>query len=330
MKTLIEIKFGSHLYGTSTPASDLDYKFVFIPAARDLLLQRARDSINNQRPKQQFEKNVTGEVDHESFALHRYLSLLAQGQTLALDMLFAPRWAMLNNPSPVWHELVRNRSKLLSRRATSFIHYCRNQASKYGIRGSRVHAVRNIVEWFDAAIAEHGHLAKLEEAAPTLPEFIAERKLEHTQIVYIDHPSRPDPIPHLECCGRKAPFFTSLKETRAIYVRVLDAYGARALMAEKNEGVDWKALSHAVRVATEALELLATGWITFPLSNASHLLAIKQGILPYATVAQEIEDLLEQVEAAQATSILPDEPDHEFIDNLICDVYHEQICNQKG
>lgn len=325
MTTIVEIRFGSHLYGTNTPESDLDYKSVFIPPAKDILLQRGKATINNKRPKQPFEKNVAGEIDLESHALHRFLGLLAEGQTVALDMLFAPDWAMVSEPKPLWHEIVAHRRHFLSRKAASFIGYCRTQANKYGIKGSRVHAVRNIVAWFDAAIAEHGYLAKLEVASGSLPSFILERCLDHTSIVPITHPSRPDPILHLECCNRKAPFFTSLKDTRAIYVRLLDEYGARALMAERNEGVDWKALSHAVRVGSEAIELLATGWITFPLPNAAHILAIKRGCMPYAVVAEEIEGLLELVESAQDKSVLPESPNQEFIDEVVANAYRHRI-----
>lgn len=322
---LVEIRFGSHLYGTSTPASDIDYKAVFIPPARNILLQNVKHTVSNKRPKGDGEKNYAGEIDEEAYALHRYLQLLSEGQTVALDMLFAPRASMRGEPAPLWHEIVNNRTRLVSKKAVSFVGYCRTQANKYGIRGSRVHAVRNIVEWFDGAITQHGHLAKLEVAAPSLAAFIADRALEHTSIIHIEHPSRADPIPHLECCNRKASYFTSLKDTRAIYARLLDEYGHRALAAERNEGVDWKALSHAVRVATEALEFLATGWITFPLPNAAHILAIKQGALPYAEVGAEIEALLEQVEAAQAASPLPDEPDHAFLGDLIAHAYGNAV-----
>jgi hypothetical protein len=325
LRTIVEIKFGSHLYGTNTPASDVDYKVVFIPPARDIVLQRVEATIAVKRPKQPFEKNVAGEIDHEAYALHRYLQLLADGQTVALDMLFAPRWATMHDPHPVWHEVCNNRQRLLSRQAASFIGYCRTQANKYGIKGSRVHAARNIVEWFDEAIVQHGHLAKLAAAADTLESFIAARQLQHTAIIDIARPSRPQPIKHLECCNRKAPYSASLKDCREIYVRLMDEYGARALLAERNEGVDWKALSHAVRIGQEAAELLATGHITFPLPNAAHVLAIKRGDLPYAAVAAEIEDLLEQVEAAQKTSVLPDAPDTMFIDDLIWDAYRCEI-----
>lgn len=326
MKTIVEIKFGSHLYGTSTPASDVDYKSVFVPPPNDILLQRVKNTITSQRSKQPFEKNVAGEIDREAYALHRYLSLLAEGQTVALDMLFAPRWAMVSPPDPIWDFIWDCRHSLLCRKAASFIGYCRTQANKYGIKGSRVHAVRNIVEWFDQAIATHGHLAKMEIATETLADFIRERALDHTAIISIPHPSKPEiGLPHLDCCNRKAPFTVSLKETRAIYARLLDEYGARALMAERNKGVDWKALSHAVRVGLEALELLATGHITFPLPNATRILEIKRGDVPYAVVAEMIEGLMENVESAQATSYLREEPDIAVIDAIVLDAYGARI-----
>lgn len=52
MKRIVRIKFGSHLYGTDTPASDLDYKSVHIPDARDIILGTAAKSVRiSGRPK---------------------------------------------------------------------------------------------------------------------------------------------------------------------------------------------------------------------------------------------------------------------------------------
>jgi hypothetical protein len=324
MTPIVEIRFGSHLYGTATPASDDDFKSVFVPAAEDILLQRIRPTINQKRPKAHGEKNVAGDVDREAIALHRFLELAAEGQTMALDMLFAPSWAMTMCDGIVWPALLQNRHKLLSRRAGGFLGYCRTQANKYGIKGSRVQAIRCVVEWFDQAIEQHGHIAPLATVLDTIPALVAAHGLQHTAIIEIPHPSRPAPIRHLECCNRKAPEFTSLKECRAIFVRLRDEYGTRALQAEKNEGVDWKALSHAVRVGEEALELLNTGHITFPLLKADHIRRIKLGELPYKAVAGEIESLLERVEAAQATSHLPDAPDQKFIDGFVMSVHAAQ------
>lgn len=329
MITIMETRFGSVLYGTSTPASDEDFKSVFLPDVRDILLQRTRDTLSNRRAKTMCEKNVAGEADREAFALHRYLTLLAEGQTLALDMLFAPRWAMLSEPDPIWSELIANRHRVISRSAASFVGYCRTQAAKYGIKGSRVHAAREVVAWFDAAIDQYGHLARLSEALDTLPAFIIDRQLEHTHLIEIDHPGRSaGPVQHLECCNRKVPITNSLKDCREVFGRVFEQYGMRALQAEKQENIDWKALSHAVRVGNEAIELLTTGFITFPLLNAAHVLAIKRGERPYQEVATEIENLLAQVEACQLASGLRETADMVFIDNLVAKAYRQVVVCQ--
>jgi hypothetical protein len=323
VRTLVTIKFGSHLYGTSTPESDLDYKSVFVPAARDIVLQQVKATITNKRPKAKFEKNYAGEVDEESHSLQRFLELAAEGQTVALDVLFAPEWAMIEPPSAEWHEIMANRHRLLTRKAASFVGYVRTQSNKYGIKGSRVASSRAALKLLADAMEKYGTTQKLELLGTDIAEFIAAH--EHTTVIPIDNPSTGVTMLHWEVCGRKMPYSASLKNAHSIMKAMVDEYGKRALMAETQQGVDWKALSHAVRVGTQALELLETGHITFPLPNAEHVLAIKTGQLPYKEVADEIEDFLGKVEAAAERSTLPAEADQQWIDNFVHDVYCEEI-----
>ncbi|MFP4098370.1 MAG: DNA polymerase beta superfamily protein [Alphaproteobacteria bacterium] len=77
---IVQIKFGSHLYGTSTPQSDLDVKGVYLPSAWDILLQQVKPMISESRLKQHGEKNTADDIDHEAYSLQRYLEFLAQGQ----------------------------------------------------------------------------------------------------------------------------------------------------------------------------------------------------------------------------------------------------------
>jgi len=135
MHLIVEMRFGSHLYGTATEQSDLDTKSVFIPAAKDILLQRVRHAIVAPGAKSADRKNAPGAVESEAYSLQRYLELLAEGQTVALDMLFAPDSAMLREPDPLWRELQANTGRLVTRRASFFVRYCRQQANKYGIKG---------------------------------------------------------------------------------------------------------------------------------------------------------------------------------------------------
>lgn len=133
MRQIVTIKFGSHLYGTATPQSDLDFKGVYIPCARDILLQRVKGSVSEQRQKAEKEKNLPGEVDRDTYSLQRFLGLVAEGQTVALDILFAPEWAMPEAPQPEWLEIAANRPRLLTRKSAAFLGYCRQQANKFAI-----------------------------------------------------------------------------------------------------------------------------------------------------------------------------------------------------
>jgi hypothetical protein len=321
MDLIVEMRFGSHLYGTDTPRSDIDLKSVYLPEAEDIILQRVRASVTSSRPKAPGEKNLPGDVDRESYSLHRYLNLLGEGQTVALDMLFAPDTAMTIRPSPLWREIQDNAHRLVSRRASVFVRYCRQQANKYGIKGSRVATARKTLAMLMAAEERLGTTAKLEQIAADLADFSG---TEHVELVDLPTPGGRL-IRHLEVCGRKMSFTASIKTAREIAQRLVDEYGQRALQAERNEGVDWKALSHAVRVGREAIELFETGRITFPLPYADHIRRIKRGELPYETVATEIERLLEDVEMAAAASSLPEFPDQTVIESLVLRAYRGKI-----
>jgi predicted nucleotidyltransferase len=110
MHLIVEMRYGSHLFGTATPQSDIDLKGVYLPKARDILLQRVKPSHVFSPPKARGQKNSPGDVDREIYSLQRFLSLLAEGQTTALDMLFAPDSALTMQPGTLWQEIRANPS----------------------------------------------------------------------------------------------------------------------------------------------------------------------------------------------------------------------------
>jgi hypothetical protein len=322
MDLIVEMRFGAHLYGTQTPQSDLDLKGVYLPEARDILLQRAAATVIATRGKAPGERNRPGDVDREAFSLQRYLELLAEGQTMALDMLFAPDSAMTIPPQPLWREIQANAGRLVTRRASAFVRYCQQQANKYGIKGSRVASARKALDLLQGAEARLGTKAKLGDIADSLVAFAA--AAEHVALVDLVVPG-DRLVRHLDVCGRRMPYTGSIKTAREVLARLVKEYGQRALQAERNEGIDWKALSHAVRVGREAVELFRTGRITLPLPYADHIRSIKSGALAYEAVADEIERLLGEVQAAAAASTLPEVPDQALIDALVEDAYRRKV-----
>lgn len=316
---ILRVEFGSHLYGTNTPTSDHDYKSIYIPNARDILLQQVKDSLGHKVKRSEGKKNAPEDTDDEMYSLQRYLRLLSEGQTVSIDMLFTPEPLIT---SPLWEEIKANKNLLLTKRSAAFVGYCRTQANKYGIKGSQVAAAKDAKDFFEYHYRCLGSTAKLQDIDRLIPSITGE----HSKIIDLETTAGHYET-FFECCNRKVSFGNTIKAAFEIYSRIYENYGHRAKLAQTNEGIDWKALSHAVRVGNEALELLATANVTFPLPNADHILQIKKGLVSYDKVASEIEQLLEQIEKASEISTLRDEADQDFINDLIYRVHREAVLN---
>ena len=323
MFEVMRTRFGSHLYGTSTPASDLDFKAVHIPDAEDILMQRVRNEITVGPNKKAGQKNSAGDVDAQSHSLQHYLQLLAEGQTGAIDMLFAPD-NMLLRSSHIWDQVRMHKDRLICKRSAAFVGYCRQQANKYGIKGSRVAEVKAVAEYLARECSLLGTHRKVYEISAGLELLCGE----HTS--FEEETTRGRKETYFVCCNRMVGLNNTIGEAYRIFNRIFEEYGERARKAQSNEGIDWKALSHAVRVGGEAIELLTTGNVTFPLPNATHVLDIKLGKLSYNQVAEEIEQLLVGVEEASAKSKLPAEADQDFIDHLVYDEYMSAVLESAG
>lgn len=174
-----------------------------------------------------------------------------------------------------------NKHRILNKNTNAFVGYTKQQAAKYGVKGFRVHALKLVCNYFEflLSIQIAGNTARILDA-PGLNDAVS-----HWDNPYIKIVTDMDKNCHhqkfLEVCDKKMPFHLSVKEAyRQCKIRY-DAYGHRAQMAQKNEGIDWKALSHAVRIASEAKELLETGFITFPRPDRELLIKIKTGQMLY-------------------------------------------------
>ena len=319
--TLVKIRHGSHLYGTNTPSSDEDYKSVHLPAGRSIILGRAEQVIEKNTKKNNNAKNTADDIDDTSYSLQKFLDMVMVGDTVGTEILFADKSAIVES-TPMWDEILSYKNLYLNRQCKGFVGYCQRQAAKYGIKGSRMAACKDATAMFNLAVANYPQGTKLGVMDMMLQAFCANH--EFSSIVEI--PSQQGvPISHFECVDRKIPYTASIKEAYNIYSKVYENYGERARAAMNNEGIDWKAVSHAVRVARQAIELLTTWKITFPRPDASELLEIKLGKKPYSEVSELLESLVAEVNKVAETSPLPDTSDRKFVDSLVFDAYLDQV-----
>lgn len=287
-------QYGSHLYGTNTENSDLDYRGIFIPKIRDLVLKRDVDEYNT-------ELNMNNiKVDVKLFSIHKFIKLCSKADTNALDLLFSynPERkdiqqyvynkeqyyenGILAHPYIPFIEFLINRGKLINTdRLESPCSYAFKQATKYSLKGTRRNTILQILDKCKLLSDLH--------TVEDLTELLLNGNFidgKHVRIDELDNKGKIEK--YLYICGVQHQFNLTLDKFKQRLQDKLDKEYISQRTIDACDGNDWKALSHAIRVLYEIKELLETGNITFPCSKL--ILDIKQGLIS----REEIDNIFEK------------------------------------
>jgi len=338
--------YGSKLYGTDGPKSDVDIIGVFLPSMESCLLCKA--------PQHYLFKPETVEHgpdrEEESWlSLQYFMGLLTQGETNCLDMFFAytNKSAVLET-SDAYKELIDNRDKFITSNVTKYLGYCKSQALKYSIKGDRIANYEAFMKLIDSCTSPssttlgewlvHLRIMGADSGAPLGdPEDyfknnthigkrfkITDNRLgDHAYLLLCDNKER-----YIMVSGHLFPQNANINSTKDSINKCLKSYGKRAFNAAEDNGADYKALSHALRVAYQAQDLLVHGEIRFPLDELQlkvvRDIKFKQTTMSYDEIVELIEQNIETVESCLKTTSLPSKPDWDWINNFILKQYGEQ------
>lgn len=329
MKILVKAQAGSHLFGTNTPNSDMDYKGIYIPYKRDILLNKVQPSISIKRDKEHGEKNTKDDVDVEFYSFQKFMNMLYEGQTVALELLWTPNDKIIE-AHPSWFEIQKIlKEHCLHKKVTSFVGYCKTQADKYGVKGSRMAAVNTAHDLLRTIWSKAGRDAKLNSIWDELKKGL--KDVEH--IEFGSQETRNGTIPYIEICGRKYQDNQGIEYTINALLCVYNSYGARAQQAERNEGIDWKALSHAYRVCCQAIEILRDHKLTLPLKEEDLKIVrdVKLGLIPFKEFQPMLETKLEEVLKWEKESTLRENFDYKlFCEDIVMSLYEGFISKKNS
>ena len=315
MNLICKMIFGSHLYGTNTKSSDIDYKGIFLPSKEDIFLGRVQKSYNESTKKGSDSKNTPDDIDTEIYSLQYFIKLACEGQTVAIDMLHAPDSCVLFK-TPIWDAIVSNRKKFYTKNLKAFIGYARKQAAKYGVKGSRLSAAGDVIRFLNS----HSGDLRLSDLWDGLPIGAHSYMVDQT----------PNGLRQYQICGKIIQESCRVDYVLGILNNFYEAYGKRAQQAAENKGIDWKAISHALRAAYQVKELLTDNTVTFPLPNAEYLKSVKLGGMDYTTeVLPVLEGLMDEVEYLSSESELPEKVSMKFWDKFLIDTIEREVINVK-
>jgi predicted nucleotidyltransferase len=276
---------GSKLYGTNLPTSDTDYKEIYLPSPREILL--GRTCLSGQTSTGNKGKNTSDDEDVTRLSLQKFLTTAAKGDVGCLETLFADsNQDCIIYKDPLWDKIVQKRSLIVSKSVDKAFGYMRNQVNRYVVRGSRANAVKNILKLLE----EEDKSLKLDDIWDKLENLVNNQEFSSIDII-------GNNVQHINICNRKAPRGNKIGDTYNIYKKLDEEYGARTRAAQNLAGKDWKGIAHCLRIGQQMVELIENKDIKFPRENSKYLKDIRTGNVPIEQVTKDIDSLFEEIES---------------------------------
>lgn len=309
--TIFKTVFGSRLYGLHTPESDTDYKEIYIPSFRSILLNGPMQHFNHSTGSND-SKNTKDDVDEEGMSVAQFVRLACKGEMICIDMLHGDpsHWLVT---SPAWDTLHANRQLFYTKSMRAYLGYIRRQTTVYSNKGDRLAAIERALMYLE----QFDQNMKLSEVITTAP--IDDNYL----FVKRDKGANNQMMDFYEVCGKRFQATTKLYTVVEPLRTLHDGYGHRATKAMEHSGEDRKAISHAFRAAYQLKMLYQRGEFSYPLPETDFIKGIKLGTIKHDPA--KLEEVFEEVNALAASSSFPEKIDQGAIDGLLLDIYDQHF-----
>lgn len=342
---------GSQAYGTATPASDIDYKGVFI-APKDYYLGfksiEQKDSGWSSEPGTGLFPMLDNAKDCTIYELRKFLSLVGSNNPNILETLWMEK-EFYPYISQVGEKLISYRSVFLSQKVrTSFVGYAYSQIKRveshrkwllkppqkkpvpqdFGLKEedyrplnkSEINAfleflymlVRDCIEFLEPA----------EEFRNLLLE-----KIDYKGIIK-QHPIPEELLPRVKEYTRATDNFIHLLQISQAYRQALNEWEAyckwqqgrnpQRKALENKCGYDSKHMAHCIRLLRMGIEILTEGVLKVnrkTAGDANYLLSIRNGDVSYEEVKAIADSLFAEIKNVK--SDLPEQIDRELL-NQVC------------
>ncbi len=293
---ILEVRCGSHLFGTNTPDSDEDFVGIFMPN-REILFgfQRCEEVKFDVVAKDESGRNTADAVDRTLHEYRKFCRLALQNNPNILHILFA------DNRSVVYEDMfgrsLREMAEFFPHRGCfhRFISYAVAQKHKMVIRGEHFNELQKALDILNVT-EDNLVLADLRERAPFVGEGESSKYVRVGDLQF------------------EAGVFVK-KARKMVRERLAKATNRVSLMTKY--GFDVKYGSNLIHLLKEGIEILTTGRLTFPLSYAQEILDIKQGKYTADEILEWSDDLESEARAAFEHTQLREHPEAALVERFV-------------
>lgn len=302
---------GSTLYGTNTSDSDIDIKGIYLPSLKSVITDSYPRTVSLLPVKGKDEKNKAGDIEITLYSLQEFLKMSMEGETISIDLLNSINtYCCMFVDSRVF-KLFDSHELFYTKNMKAFLGYAKRQTAKYGMKGSRLAGLKEVRDacepWLCTDIESSSY--RLKDFYSLLPVnefcFFVE-KPEMTYYSILDALYQPN---------------MTVKEFKELVQKKWDSYGERSRKAMENEGVDWKACSHALRAAYQLIEIYTTGEVKYPLEHREQLLRVKLGQIDFNTFGALLDFKIKKAEHLATLSSYPEKVDKWYWDGYLLECY---------
>lgn len=305
--TLFKVLVGSRLYGTHHELSDYDYKAVCLPSLEDILLNKKL--VNRKvRPEglAQGDKMLLGEDETEFLPIQVFFDDFFAGQTYAIELAFAVAqgkgiFADLENNAlkhfceQMMRELV---SKFSTKSLKKMVGYAIGQSKVYGLKTERFTSIKEAVSLIKQQLDLNPNGTLGDDI-----EFLD--KLRQVKFINDGIIHNPIPTPVIEIVNKQYMLNNKLETVYKSVNNTLQTYGSRVAEYE-GDTVDWKALSHAIRITEQVLNFCENRELVFPSKNAKYIQSIKNGEVSLVESTDYLASKFALIDDAVEKSTLPE------------------------
>ncbi len=294
-RIILETLAGSHMYGTSLPSSDIDY--------RGIAIQEIPEFIN---PFHHFEQSVeTKDVDRTVWNVDKFFRLAYDNNPNIVEILFA-------NDKTITH--IEDEGEILLGNATKFI----SQEVRKTFMGYAIAQIKKIE-------THRGYLlnppkqkpARKDFGLPEAPMFGLEKI---NSIIFSPRESIKEEWIEYAENERK---YRSASDQYKKYEEWKNNRNPKRAETESKFGYDLKHAGHLMRLLYEGQDLLQHGKLEFPLPYADFLLEIREGIYKYEDILKMSNDEKEKLDSIEST--LPMKPDEDELLEVYYSLYGMEL-----
>jgi len=306
---ILEIKTGSHLYGTNVETSDEDYAGIFMPSEEYVFgLKNVAEVDLGVVDKGADGKNTAEAIDRKLYEFRKFINLAMANNPNIIEMLFVEEKNIIFC-NDVGRKLLEHNHLFPSKQAAQkFIGYAKSQRHKMIIRRDHFNELR----------AGHSLLEKLDDKI-VMAEVVKEsmNKVRITDNVADSYTTLfKKRGSHILCGDINFEPGIYVKKARKMLKERIDKVTNRKELVLKY-GFDTKFGAHLIRLLTEGITLLETGRITFPLPNKDELLSIRNGDLTIEEIIEYSESLENRINLAIEKTSLPATPPYAKIEAFV-------------